>query len=221
MTKQDAGTYYKSSPDGKTSARWPRAAYDCLVRNIISRVLLRSSPVVWDWVKQTMETLVPASVFGGMVALRGLRTRTVLLRFAQYVCAVAVVFPNLQPLFAQSYPTKPIHILTSNPGGALDFAARLLVPPLTSSLGQAVIIENRGAAGGAIAADTVAKASPDGYTLIFYGPPLWLLPFMRSNLTYDPVKDFSPITLVARSPNLIVVHQSLPVKSLAPLIPFS
>ena len=121
-------------------------------------------------------------------------------------------------MLAQTYPVKPIRIVTSEPGGGLDFLARVLAPGLTVNLGQQVLIENRGAAGGAIAGATVAKAPPDGYTLIFYGPPLWLLPLMRSNVPYDLLRDFAPITLVVRSPNLVVVHPSLAVKNVKELI---
>lgn len=118
----------------------------------------------------------------------------------------------------QTYPSKPVRIVTTEAGGGLDFSARLLAPGLTSTLGQQVIVDNRGGAGGAIAAEAVAKAAPDGHTIIYIGPPLWLLPLMRSNLPYDPVRDFTPVTLAVRLPNLIIVHPSLPVKSVSDLI---
>src|SRR4051812_19963263 len=119
---------------------------------------------------------------------------------------------------AQHFPSKPIRIVTSEPGGGLDVSSRLLAPALTANLGQQVVIDNRGAAGGAVAGETVAKAQPDGHTLIYYGPPLWLLPFMRRQVPYDPIKDFAPITVVAKSPNLIIVPVSLPVKSVKELV---
>src|SRR4051812_46095523 len=95
---------------------------------------------------------------------------------------------------AQNFPNKPIRVVTAEPGGGNDFAARLIAPVLSGSLGQPVVVENRGGASGAIAAQAVAKAPPDGYTLLIYGSPLWLLPFLRSDVPYDPVKDFSPVT---------------------------
>ena len=119
---------------------------------------------------------------------------------------------------AQSFPSKPVRIVTTDVGGGLDASARLLAPGLTQSLGQQVIVDNRGGAGGAIAAEAVAKAAPDGHTIIYICPPLWLLPLMRSNLPYDPVRDFTPITQAVRLPNLIVVHPSLPVKTVNDLI---
>lgn len=117
----------------------------------------------------------------------------------------------------QDFPQKPVRIVASEPGGAGDFAARLIAQGIAGGLGQQVIVENRAGAGGAIAADLVAKAPADGYTLLFYASNIWLLPFMR-NVSYDPVRDFSPITLAVKAPNLLVVHPSLPVKSVKELI---
>jgi len=119
--------------------------------------------------------------------------------------------------FSQNYPDKLVRIVTSVAGGGNDFLARLVAQQLTSSLGQQVIVENRGV----VAADVVAKAPPDGYTLIAYGSPLWLTPFLRDEVRYDPVNDFSPISSVARTPGMIVVHPSLPVRSVKELIVFA
>ena len=119
--------------------------------------------------------------------------------------------------FGQEYPNKTIRVFTAAPGGGVDFAARLIAQGLTSGLGQPVVVENRG--GNAIlAAEPVAKSPPDGYTLIFYGSGFWLTPFMRDNTPYDPVRDFAPISLTNSSPNVLVVHPSLPVKSVKELI---
>jgi len=118
---------------------------------------------------------------------------------------------------AQSYPTKPIRIVTNEPGGGLDFALRVMTPALSSGLGQQVIVDNRGGAGGVIAADIVAKASPDGYTLLYYSNGIWTLPLLQK-VPYDFVRDFTPVTLAASSPNILVVHPSLPVNSVAELI---
>ncbi len=115
---------------------------------------------------------------------------------------------------AQAYPAKPVRIVTVAPGSANDIVARLIAQELRPALGQTVIVDNRGT----IAAEIVARAPADGYTLLLYGSAVWLSPFIRSNTPYDPVKDFAPITLVAASPNIIVVHPSLPVKSVRELI---
>ncbi len=118
----------------------------------------------------------------------------------------------------QEYPHKPIHIVTSEPGGGNDFAARIIAQGLTAGMGQQVIVDNRGGASGAIAGDLVAKSPPDGYMLLLYGSNIWLLPFLRDGVPYDPARDLAPITLAVRAPNILVVHPALPVKSTQELI---
>jgi tripartite-type tricarboxylate transporter receptor subunit TctC len=117
---------------------------------------------------------------------------------------------------AQSFPSKPVRIVASEAGGSGDFVARLLAQGLTTAFGQQVIVDNRG--GGVVAGDVVAKAPPDGHTLLLYGNTLWLLPLMRKQMPYDPYRDFAPVTLAARGVNVLVVHPSLPVKSVKDLI---
>jgi tripartite-type tricarboxylate transporter receptor subunit TctC len=114
----------------------------------------------------------------------------------------------------QAYPHKPIRLVTSEPGGGSDFAARLIAQGLTTVIGQRVVVDNRGF----VAGDIVARAAPDGYTLILYGSPLWLAPFLRKNVPFDPVKDFAPVSLVVNTPNVLVVHPAAGVKSVAELI---
>ena len=121
----------------------------------------------------------------------------------------------------QNYPSKPIRMVTAEAGGGNDFVARLIAPGLADSLGQQAIVDNRGGAGGIIAAEIVAKAAPDGYTLLVYASNIWIIPLLRTHVPYDPVRDFSPITWAARSPNTVVVHPSLPVKSVKELIAFA
>ncbi len=116
----------------------------------------------------------------------------------------------------QNYPNKPIRIVTSEIGSASDFVARLIAQGLSASIGQQVIVDNRGG-GGSISGDIVAKAPPDGYTLLVGSGTFWIGPLLIKT-SYDPVKEFSPITLAASSPNIIVVHPSLPVKSVKALI---
>ena len=117
-------------------------------------------------------------------------------------------------VFAQTYPVKPVRIVTVAPGSANDIVARLIAQEIRGSLGQPVVVDNRGT----VAAELVARAPADGYTLLLYGSAVWLSPLIRSTTPYDPVKDFAPITLVASSPNVVVVHPSLPVKSARELI---
>jgi tripartite-type tricarboxylate transporter receptor subunit TctC len=114
----------------------------------------------------------------------------------------------------ENYPNRPIRVVTAEAGGGSDVALRTITPGLASNLGQQVIVDNRGI----IAAELVAKAPPDGYTLLFSGATLWVLPFLRDHVPYDPVGDFSAITLATRAANILVVHPSLPVKSVKELI---
>ncbi len=118
---------------------------------------------------------------------------------------------------AQPWPAKPVRIVTNEPGAGLDFSARLIAQGLTERLKQQVIVENRGGAGGIIAGELVARAAPDGYTLIFYSNGLWTLPLMQK-APFDPLKDFAPITLAVTSPSILVAHPSLPVKSVRELL---
>ena len=114
----------------------------------------------------------------------------------------------------QDYPNKPIRIVTSGLGGGTDFVARLIAEGISGPLGQSVVVENRANITGA---EIGASATPDGYTLVVQGQALWIGPLLQK-LSYDPVKDFSPITLTDRSPGLLSVHPSLPVTSVKELI---
>lgn len=118
--------------------------------------------------------------------------------------------------WAQNYPFKTIRIVTSEPGGSTDFLARLIAQGASGRLGRQIIVDNRG--GGALAAEVVLRALPDGYTLLLSGTSLWLAPFMRDSVSYDPLKSFAPITLAGTSPNILVTHPSLPVRSMKGLI---
>ncbi len=115
----------------------------------------------------------------------------------------------------QDYPIKPIRIVVSGPGNSADFSARLVAQGLAAPLGQQVIIDNRGS--GVIPGELVSKAAPDGYTLLVAGGTFSIGTLLQE-VTFDPVKDFSPIALISMTPNTIVVHPSLPVKSVRDLI---
>jgi tripartite-type tricarboxylate transporter receptor subunit TctC len=118
---------------------------------------------------------------------------------------------------AQSYPVKPIRVVTAEPGGGNDLAARTIGQAVAPRLGQPWVVDNRGGAGGLIAFETVARAPADGYTLLVYAGNVWTIPLLRKNVRYE-VKDFAPITWAARSPSTIVVHPSVPVYSVQDLI---
>ena len=136
-------------------------------------------------------------------------------RFAVCLFPVAVAVLGAQVVFAQDYPYKPIRLITSSPGGSADYVARLIAAALSGPLGQHVIVDNRGSS---LMGEIGANAAADAYTLILAGPTFWARPFFPPNLSWHPVRDFSPITLAAISPNILVVHPSLPVRSVKDLI---
>jgi tripartite-type tricarboxylate transporter receptor subunit TctC len=124
---------------------------------------------------------------------------------------------------AQDYPNRPIRlVVTVPPGGAADFIARLVGGKIAESLGQAVLVENRGGAGGTIAADAVAKAAPDGYTLLQNSITTHGVgPHLYSKLPYDPVKDFAPVSGLALLPLIMAVNAELPFKNVEDVVIFS
>ena len=132
------------------------------------------------------------------------------------IAACAVAMAPAAIAHAQSFPARAIHIVTSEPGGGNDFAARLIVPGVSASLGQQVIVDNRGP--GIIPSTTVSRAAPDGYTLLLHGSSIWLSAFLQDNVPYDALRDFSPITILTAAPNILMIHPSLPVKSVKDLI---
>jgi tripartite-type tricarboxylate transporter receptor subunit TctC len=122
---------------------------------------------------------------------------------------------------AQAYPTKAVRFIVGfPPGGTNDIVARLVAPKLGENLGQQVVVENRGGANTAIATEIAARAAPDGYTILMNAPGHATNPSLIK-LNFDPIKDFAFITLLAESQNLLVVHPSLPVKSIKELVALS
>jgi len=119
--------------------------------------------------------------------------------------------------FSQEYLGKPVRIITADAGGTGDVVARQIAQGLSGNLGQQVIVDNRGG-GAIISGQLVAKAPPDGYTLLVFGGSFWIAPLMRDRNPYDAVRDFAPISLVASTPIVLSVHASLPVKSVKDLI---
>jgi len=136
------------------------------------------------------------------------------LRIAAAVLAAAAW---VVPAQAQGYPTKPVRFVTSEPGGGNDIVARVLAEGLTASLGQRVIVDNRGI----VAAEIAKNASPDGYTLLVYGANIWLLPYLRERVAWDPLRDFAPITIAVQLPNVLVVHPTVPVKTTREFIDYA
>ena len=120
---------------------------------------------------------------------------------------------------AQPYPSRPVRVVVPfAPGGPNDIIVRLLTPKLGETLGQAFVVENRAGAGGNIGTDYVAKSVADGYTLLSVGPGSLIINPLIGKVGYDTERDFAPITLMARAPNALVAHPSLPARSVAELI---
>jgi len=120
---------------------------------------------------------------------------------------------------AQEYPARPIRLIVpAAAGGGTDLVARVLAQKLNEALGQPVVVENRGGAGTTLGAGIAAKAPADGYTLMLHHTSLAFNATFYRTLPYDTVKDFTPISLVAQQPFLVVVHLSLPVKSVRELV---
>jgi tripartite-type tricarboxylate transporter receptor subunit TctC len=135
-------------------------------------------------------------------------------RFVRWTLWIGLMIGGSAGVSGQAYPNKPIRIVTAEPGGGVDLLARSIAQALSASLGQPVVVENRVPL---IAIENVAKAPADGYTLLIIADTFWIIPFLQ-NVRYDPVRDFSPITLAATSPLVLVVHSSLPVQSVKELI---
>jgi len=117
--------------------------------------------------------------------------------------------------FSQSYPSKSVKIIVpSAPGGGSDIIARQLAQSFTKAFGQSFFVENKPGAGNMIGIEAVMHAPPDGYTLLMVPTPLILNPILMKNVGYDPVKDFSPISLAATAPNIFVVNPNIQAKNL-------
>ena len=118
-----------------------------------------------------------------------------------------------------AWPSKPIRfILPFPPGGGTDILGRIIAERLAANLGQPVVTENRGGAGGNVGAEAAAKSAPDGYTIVLVAPSLAISPSLYSKLNYDPVKDFAPVSLVATVPNVMISNPSVPAGTLKEFI---
>ena len=122
---------------------------------------------------------------------------------------------------AQDYPTRPVRVIVPfSAGGAVDGPMRVIAQELSKRLNQQVIVENRPGAGATIGSEAVAKATPDGYTLLLASQTNAISASLYSKLNFDPIEDFAPISLLGREPGVLVVHPSLPVKTVAELIAY-
>jgi tripartite-type tricarboxylate transporter receptor subunit TctC len=136
----------------------------------------------------------------------------------RFLCAfLALVWSY--PVAAQNYPSQPIRLIAPfPPGGSVDITARLIAEPLGSELGTRIVIDNRSGASGNIGMEAAARAKPDGYTLVLNTIPLVTNQSMFDKLTWDPIRDFAPIGMVATSPHVLVVPPKTPARSVAELL---
>ena len=131
----------------------------------------------------------------------------------------AIALAGAEPAAAQAWHAKPVRIVVPfTPGGGLDIQARLFGKKFYETLGQTFVVENRTGAGGLIGAEAVARSAPDGYTLLFSSASLAVNVSLYKKLAFDPVKDFDPVSWVSSVPLVLVVHPSVPVKSVPELV---
>ena len=144
-----------------------------------------------------------------------------MIRFAPALLALALGGWVGSPAIADEFPTRPIKIVVPfSPGGAVDGPMRLIAQEMSKRLGQGVIIENRPGAGATIGSEAVAKAPPDGYTLLLASQTNAISAALYPKLSFDPIDGFAPISLIGREPGVIVVNPSLPVQTLAELVAY-
>jgi tripartite-type tricarboxylate transporter receptor subunit TctC len=149
-----------------------------------------------------------------MEAEAGMQRRQLVQGAAAAVACVAL------PAYSQAWPSRPIKLVVPFPAGSSpDIIARLIAEPLATALGQPIVVDNRPGAGGNLGTGVVAKSEPDGYTLLFtIQGPLVTAPLLSKSLNYDPIKDLAPVSLVATSPNVLVVDPKLGVNGLADFV---
>jgi tripartite-type tricarboxylate transporter receptor subunit TctC len=142
---------------------------------------------------------------------------------AVYFAVLAVIAACGGPAAAENYPGHPITLVVPfPPGGSTTIVARIIADKMSATLGQSIVIDNRGGAGGTVATRAVARSSPDGYTIVLgYTGTLGIGPSLYPNVGYDPTKDFAPIGRIGTAPNTLVVHPSFPVHSVAELIAYA
>ena len=141
------------------------------------------------------------------------------MHFHRYPVGLVIISLLACEAVAQTYPAKPIRIIVgAGSGGGVDTISRIVGQRLDQAWGQQVVVENRPGAGGAVASDLVAKSPPDGHILLTMSISYAVIPASHKNLGYDPIRDFTPVAVLVNGPNIIVVHPSLPVKSVRELI---
>ena len=144
-------------------------------------------------------------------------------KLARIVAALAFTLAVFQApaAFAQTYPNKPVRLVVPyNPGGVVDYVGRTLAQHLSKALGGPVVAENRPGAGGIVGTDTVARAAPDGYSLVLMDPAIVINPTLQPSMPYDLFKDLEVVSIISSSPLVLVVTPELPVKTFAELVSY-
>jgi len=140
-------------------------------------------------------------------------------RVLHYILAAALLLSGTVPSLAEGYPTRTVRVVVGFPaGGPTDIIARIVAQKLSESLGQQFYVENVPGAGSNLASGQVARATPDGYTIMAISTGFMVNPSLYAKVPYDPIKDFSAVTLVAASPNVVVVNPQVPAKTLPELV---
>jgi tripartite-type tricarboxylate transporter receptor subunit TctC len=142
---------------------------------------------------------------------------------AALTAVLAMTGPGVIPASAQDYPNRPITLVVPfPPGGSTTIVGRIIADKMSEVLGQSIVVDNRGGAGGSIGSRAVSKSAPDGYTILLgYSGTLAIGPTLYGNVGYDPRKDFDPIGRIGTAPNTLVVHPSVPVHSVRELIAYA
>src|SRR5215510_2157326 len=137
----------------------------------------------------------------------------------RWILAAVLLLIGAASSMAQNYPSRPVRVVVGFPaGGPTDIIARIVAQNLSDSLGQQFYVENLAGAGGNTASGQVARVTPDGYTIMAISTGFIVNPSLYAKVPYDPIKDFMAVTLVAASPNVVVVNPSVPAKSLPELV---
>jgi tripartite-type tricarboxylate transporter receptor subunit TctC len=163
--------------------------------------------------------LVPTAALADDGANKNTSGESATMRVLQGILAALLLLTGVAPSWAQGYPNRPVRVIVGFPaGGPTDVIARLVSQKLSDSLGQQFFVENIGGAGGNIASGQVARATPDGYTIMAISTGFMVNPSLYAKVPYDPIKDFAAVTLVAVSPNVVVVNPQVPAKTLPELV---
>src|SRR5262245_60299201 len=137
------------------------------------------------------------------------------------LCSCLALVAAAAPLLAQDYPSRPVKVIVPfSPGGAVDGPMRIIAEQLSKRFGRQVVVENKPGAGATIGSEIVARAAPDGYTLLLASQTNAISATLYTKLAYDPIEDFAPISLIGREPGVLVVNPALPVKTFAEFVAY-